>query len=121
MVVTEIDAVTVSSVVLWLGHTFIVSWRGDLMQDSLHPRAYATGNFRGLKPKIIIIGEAPSRHLNYYGGYNTITQNSAGDIIFECSEKRVDIFVSEIEYSVDFLHYDYRDGEGYYLGTLVLS
>jgi len=28
-----------------------------------------------LKPDIIIIGEAPSANLNYYQGYNTITQN----------------------------------------------
>ena len=34
-----------------------------------------------LDPKIIVIGEAPSSHLNYYQGYNTITQNSAGDIV----------------------------------------
>ena len=31
-----------------------------------------------LDPQIIVIGEAPTRHLNYYTDYKTITQNSAG-------------------------------------------
>lgn len=35
-----------------------------------------------LDPDIIIIGECPSKHLNYYCGYNTITQNLAGNITF---------------------------------------
>ena len=29
-----------------------------------------------LDPEIIVVGEAPSKHLNYYAGYKTITQNS---------------------------------------------
>ena len=74
-----------------------------------------------LNPRIIIIGEAPSAHLNYYQGYNTITQNSAGDIIFECLERKVYIFTSEY-YKVDFLDYEsYCHLNGfYYLGTLNL-
>lgn len=36
-----------------------------------------------LQAKVIIIGEARTRHLNYYTGYNKITQNRAGDITFE--------------------------------------
>jgi beta-lactamase superfamily II metal-dependent hydrolase len=39
-----------------------------------------------LKPRIIVIGEAPSRHLHYYGDYEKLTQNSAGDIVFECDD-----------------------------------
>lgn len=74
-----------------------------------------------LGPKIIVIGEAPSSHLNYYQGYNTITQNSAGDIIFECLTGKVRIFTSE-DYEVDFLdheNYCYLNGFSY-LGTLNL-
>src|SRR2546425_3283845 len=37
-----------------------------------------------MSPKIIVVGEAPSEDLNYYQGHNTITQNSAGDILLEC-------------------------------------
>lgn len=56
-----------------------------------------------IKPKLIIIGEAPSKNLNYYQGYNTITQNSAGDIVFDCLSSKVNIYVSNDNYSVGFL------------------
>jgi beta-lactamase superfamily II metal-dependent hydrolase len=56
-----------------------------------------------LDPQLIVIGEAPSQHLNYYQGYNTITQNSAGDITFECETGWVHIYVSSSTYSVGFL------------------
>ena len=73
-----------------------------------------------MEPKVIIIGEAPSQHLNYYRSYNTITQNSAGDIVFDCQEGKVHIFTSK-EYNVDFLDNEIRSLEGfYYLGTLNL-
>lgn len=54
-----------------------------------------------LDPQIIIIGESPSRHLHYYTGYKTITQNSAGHITLECVEGKVHIYVSNEEYKVD--------------------
>jgi len=73
-----------------------------------------------LNPKIIIIGEAPSEDLNYYSGYNTITQNSAGDIAFEPDEYGVNIFVGNRNYSVDYLtDYELNNNYGcYYIGTL---
>lgn len=55
-----------------------------------------------LKPDIIIIGEAPSQHLNYYQGYNTITQNSAGDITFVNDGKEIHIYVNKKDYKVTF-------------------
>ncbi|HBZ82212.1 MULTISPECIES: hypothetical protein [unclassified Brevibacillus] len=75
-----------------------------------------------LNPKIIIIGEAPSKHLNYYSGYNKITQNSAGDIIFECETKKVHIFVSSDKYQVDFLDNESLSSSNNknYIGTLNL-
>lgn len=73
-----------------------------------------------MNPRIIVIGEAPSEDLNYYGGYNTITQNSAKDITFECIEKKVHIFVSNKDYSVDFLDNEDISGSGNYIGTLNL-
>jgi hypothetical protein len=75
-----------------------------------------------LNPKIIVIGEAPSENLNYYQGYDTITQNSAGDIIFECITGKIHIFVSNKNYSVNFLDDENQDdrNDGYYLGTLNL-
>ena len=72
-----------------------------------------------MKPKIIIVGEAPSTDLEYYQGYNTITQNTAGHIVFECEAGAVHIYVSESGYSVDFLVNKNRPkDDGYYLGTL---
>jgi len=74
-----------------------------------------------LNPKIVIIGEAPSVNLNYYQGYDTITQNSAGDIVFECVENKVHIYVSKENYSVDYLDDEYlSDTYGTYIGTLNL-
>lgn len=52
-----------------------------------------------LDPQIIVIGEAPSRHLNYYTGYTTITQNRAGDITMECEGDKVHFYVSNPNYT----------------------
>ncbi len=72
-----------------------------------------------IDPRIIIVGEAPSSHLNYYPGYNTITQNSAGDITFDCVSGKVHIYVSKRNYSVEFLANDGKsDTYGNYIGTL---
>lgn len=73
-----------------------------------------------LNPKIVIIGEAPSKDLNYYKGYNTITQNSAGDITFDVDSDEIDIYVSNRDYEVDFLANKYKSTFKYYLGSLVL-
>lgn len=56
-----------------------------------------------LDPQIIVIGEAPSRHLNYYTGYSTVTQNRAGDITMDCSGDKVHFYVSNTNYSNDAL------------------
>ncbi|MGG9963193.1 hypothetical protein [Ferruginibacter sp. SUN106] len=73
-----------------------------------------------LNPKIVVIGEAPSQHLNYYSNYNTITQNTAGDILFDCDSGEVDIYVSNQNYSVNFLNNKGRTAFNYYLGTLTI-
>ncbi|MCU0730892.1 MAG: MBL fold metallo-hydrolase [Hyphomonas sp.] len=57
-----------------------------------------------LDPQIIVIGEAPSRHLNYYTGYQTITQNKAGDITMDCVGDKVHFYVSNDKYTNDALH-----------------
>jgi len=73
-----------------------------------------------LKPKVIVIGEAPSENLNYYKNYNTITQNSAGDITFECLGLIVNVYVSNEGYNVGFLDDKDKDKKldlGYYIGS----
>lgn len=75
-----------------------------------------------LKPSLIIIGEAPSKHINYYTGYNTITQNSAGDIAFECEAGWVHIYISSESYNYDksFLTDKRKKNDlyGNYIGSL---
>lgn len=75
-----------------------------------------------MDPNIIIMGEAPSLNLDYaaYDGYNKITQNSAKDIVFDCLEGKVDIYVSSASYSVSFLKNNYESNKYgcFYLGTL---
>ena len=73
-----------------------------------------------MNPKIVVIGEAPSKHLNYYRDYNTITQNSAGCIYFECVKNWVHIYVESSTYSVDFLQDKGADTYGNYLGSLAV-
>jgi hypothetical protein len=74
-----------------------------------------------LKPRIIVIGEAPSRHLHYYGGYNTLTQNTAGDITLDCDHnKKVDIYASNPRYFAGFLEDEGQYRCDYYIGTLNL-
>lgn len=51
-----------------------------------------------LDPQIIILGEAPSRHMNYYTNYQTITQNTAGDITIDCPGDHVNFYVGNAEY-----------------------
>lgn len=51
-----------------------------------------------LDPQIIVLGEAPSRHINYYTGYKTVTQNKAGDITMDCMENKVHFYVSNTNY-----------------------
>jgi hypothetical protein len=75
-----------------------------------------------LDPSLIVIGEAPSEHLNYYAGFNIITQNSCGDVLFDCGEGRADIYVGDHAYETGdrFLTDEGLDHSHglYYLGTL---
>jgi len=74
-----------------------------------------------MSPRIIVVGEAPSKHLHYYPGYNTITQNRAGDIVFECETGAVHVFTSN-DYKPGYLENWSKYRKGYcYAGTLDLT
>lgn len=73
-----------------------------------------------IKPEIIVIGEADSDYLHYYQGYNTITQNTGGDITFECEENWVHIYSSNENYSVNFLTNKYKSTFNHYIGSLAV-
>lgn len=75
-----------------------------------------------LSPKLIVVGEAPSEDLDYYKSQHTITQNTAGDILFDIGSNYVDIFASNNNYSktdgmtINWFHSSY-DGMKY-LGSI---
>lgn len=74
-----------------------------------------------ITPKIIVVGEAPSKDLEYYKEYNTITQNSSGDITFVYDNDKIKIYVESDTYSVNFLEDDSCNNTyGNYIGTLYL-
>lgn len=52
-----------------------------------------------LDPQFVVIGEAPTRHLTYYTGYNKITQNKAGNITFDLADDKVHVYASDPSYS----------------------
>ncbi len=74
-----------------------------------------------LDPDIIVIGEAPSKNINYYPGYDTITQNLAGAITFVNNNGTVDVYVSNSAYNVDFLKYIIgKNDYSFYLGSFLV-
>lgn len=76
---------------------------------------------RKLDPQIIVIGEAPSRHLNYYTGYRKITQNRAGDITFDLVNNYVHIYASSPTYRKDgLINMNQSKFEGY-IGSLIVE
>lgn len=73
-----------------------------------------------MDPGLIVIGEAPSEYLNYYSGYDIITQNSAGDVLFDCVTNKARIYVENHAYDAAYLDDEGLDHEHslYYAGTL---
>jgi len=74
-----------------------------------------------MNPDIIIMGEANANNSDYasYPDRNKIRQNSAGDITLECgTDKKIHIYVSNENYSVDFLDDENMDTFENYIGTL---
>lgn len=75
---------------------------------------------RNINPKIIVIGKAPSENLNYYNGYDTITQNTAKDIWFDCNGNTVDVYATG-NVKCDILRFDSYKYKTNYKGTLTLD
>jgi beta-lactamase superfamily II metal-dependent hydrolase len=74
-----------------------------------------------MNPDIIIVGEGPEEHMADYDGYNTITQNDAGNINFYLEMGVVDIFVENPAYGVGFLKDNYLDNDEddeHYIGSI---
>lgn len=77
-----------------------------------------------LNPKIIIIGEAPSENIDYYQGYNTLTQNSTGNITLECIGDMIHVFIEADSYAYDTSFLEDKNiadsDHGFYIGTIVV-
>lgn len=73
-----------------------------------------------MDPDIIIMGESNSKDSDYasYPDHNKIRQNSAGDIVLECDGNKAHIYVSNENYSVDFLTDENKTTFDFYIGTL---
>lgn len=80
-----------------------------------------------LNPKIIVVGNAPSQDLAYdnYDSEKTITQNTAGDIVFEAEGNNVHVYTAN---NVQNLPKCLQKMQGYtspagmvYLGTLTVA
>jgi beta-lactamase superfamily II metal-dependent hydrolase len=80
------------------------------------PKAWLTQLDHGL----IVIGEAPSEYLDYYSGYDIVTQNSAGDLLFDCVGSEARVYAADHTYVADCLRDDGLDHSHglYYVGTL---
>lgn len=74
-----------------------------------------------LDPQIIVIGEAPSRHLHYYTGYKKITQNLAKDITFDAAGARVHIYASNPNYTHKQLHDEAQSKFAGYVGSITVE
>lgn len=75
-----------------------------------------------LDPQIIIIGEAESRHLDYYTGYQKITQNKAGDITMEIVNNEVHFYSSKPDYQTTAtLESKDKNTFEYYFGSITVE
>lgn len=74
-----------------------------------------------LDPQIIVIGEAPSRHLHYYTGYKKITQNRAGDITFDLVDDKVHIYASNETYTNSDLDDEKQTAFTGYAGSITVE
>lgn len=123
-----------NATVMWMGdmeHDFLekikdqVDWpKVDILFAPHHGRdsgKVSDDVLKKMNPHIIVIGEGPSKYLNYYPNYNTIKQNSAGDIVFECCGDYVHVYVSNANYSWGTSFLDDEDAENSKYGTYLGS
>jgi hypothetical protein len=115
-----------------------VLWMGDLETDFLEdisvdfsaPRTdilfaphhgrdvVPAGMLSDIDPQLIVIGEAASEHLSYYSACSTLTQNSAGEILFDIVAGMTHVFTTK-QVKAPFLHDERQARTGfYYAGTM---
>lgn len=132
-----------SAVIRYASGGVSVMWLGDLetqfmedIEDSItlkkttivfashHGRASGkipNSWLKKLDPQIIIIGEAPSRHINYYTGYQKITQNKAGDITMDLAGDKVHFYASNENYAHNALTDEGQSKFPHYIGSITVE
>jgi beta-lactamase superfamily II metal-dependent hydrolase len=59
-----------------------------------------------MRPKLTLFGCAPSEHLDYNAWNNRnllkITSNQAGNVVFECENDNIDVFVENSSFATKF-------------------
>jgi hypothetical protein len=73
-----------------------------------------------MDPGLIIVGQAPSEYLDYYQGYDVLTQNSSGDLLFDCTTGKAHVYAANHTYVANCLDQEGLDHSHglYYVGTL---
>lgn len=92
----------------------------DIVFAAHHGRARMPAKWMAhMDPKVVVLGEAPPEHLEYYSDRDHISQNATGDITFECVAGTTHIYVESESYTADFLENEYMsDIYGNYLGSV---
>ena len=93
----------------------------DIVFAAHHGRARMPSKWMSqMDPKVVVLGEAPAEHLEYYDDRDHLRQNKTGDLIFECESGWTHIYVGESGVSESFLEDLGRaDAHGaYYLGSV---
>jgi beta-lactamase superfamily II metal-dependent hydrolase len=93
----------------------------DIVFAAHHGRARVPSRWMAqMDPKVVVLGEAPPEHLEYYSDRDHIRQNATGDITFECVEDMTHIYVESESYAADFLQNEYmHDTYGTYIGSVL--
>jgi beta-lactamase superfamily II metal-dependent hydrolase len=93
----------------------------DILFAAHHGRARMPSTWMNqMDPGVVVLGEAPPEHLEYYDGRDHLRQIKTGDLIFECESGWTHIYIGERGVSEPFLEDLGRaDAHGaYYLGSL---
>lgn len=92
----------------------------DVVFAAHHGRSRMPANWiEQMDPQIIVLGEAPKEHLEYYDGHHHLRQNTAWNITFENEAGKTHVYVGNADYEASYLRDEgLPDSEhGHYLGS----
>jgi beta-lactamase superfamily II metal-dependent hydrolase len=94
--------------------------QADIVFAAHHGRARMPSHWMAqMDPTVVVLGEAPAEHLEYYRDREHLRQNGTGDITFECVHGAAHIYVGSATYTAEFLEDHKRHNRyGNYIGSL---